>query len=138
MRILQNILLPLNRAALVLATAGCVAALTACGGGVFVGIGATDDTPPVVSVATAASSVQAGQTVRFVAAAADENGIDDVAFYLVETNDSTLLGRDSDEPYEWTLTAPDDGRTSLSVFARATDKHGNEADSAIVTIPITP
>jgi len=115
------------------------AALTACGGGAFFGFGSVDDVPPAVSLATAVTTVQAGQTVRYVAAATDENGIDNVAFYQVESNGSeTLLGRDSSEPYEWTATAPTDGRTSLAVFARATDNNGNETDSSTVTITVTP
>jgi len=115
--------------------AACVAVLGACGGGVFFGF---DDAPPAVSLTTAASSVAAGQSVRFVAAAADESGIDSVAFYRVDGNGTVLLGSDSAEPYEWNVVAPADGRTSLSVFARATDNSGNQSDSATVTIAVTP
>jgi hypothetical protein len=112
--------------------------LTACGGGAFFGFGPIDDVPPAVSLASAATTVKAGATVRFVAAASDENGIDSVAFYRVDSNGSTLLGSDSNAPYEWVVTAPSDGRTTLGVFARATDTDGNEADSSTVTIDITP
>jgi hypothetical protein len=34
------------------------------------------------------------------------------------------------------VQAPDDGRTTLQVFARATDEAGNTADSATLTITI--
>ena len=116
-----------------------VLSLAACGGGLSIGFGSGfDDFAPAVSLATAASSVQAGQPVRYVAAATDENGIESVAFYRIDGDGSTLLGSDGEFPYEWTATAPSDGRTSLSVFARATDNHGHQADSAIVTIPVTP
>lgn len=112
-------------------------ALSACGGGVYWGWGG-DDSPPAVSITTAATSVVAGQGVRFVAAASDENGIDHVAFYRVDAGGALLLGIDAAVPYEWFVTAPSDGRTSLSVFARATDNNGNRADSDTVTILVIP
>jgi len=117
-----------------------VAALLAgCGGGVFLGFGSGfDDFAPSVSLTTAATSVQPGQAVRFAAAAADENGIDHVAFHRVESNGSLLLGTDGSAPYEWTAVAPSDGRATLQVFARAVDNSGRRADSAIVTVAITP
>jgi hypothetical protein len=76
--------------------------------------------------------------VRFVAAASDENGIDQVTFYRVEPGGAVLLGRDGGAPYEWTTTAPSDGRSTLTVFARAIDNSGNEADSVAVAVSITP
>jgi len=119
----------------VLAAAACAAVLGACGGGIYFGF---DDVPPAVNVTTAASSVAAGQSVRFVAAAADESGIDHVSFYRLDADAPVLLGSDPAEPYEWNVVAPADGRSSLSVFARATDNNGNQADSATVTITVTP
>jgi hypothetical protein len=113
--------------------------LHGCGGGVFIGFGSGfDDSPPSVNLTTAATTVPAGQPVRFVAAASDENGIDHVTFYRVDAGGAVLLGRDAGEPYEWTTTAPTDGRRTLTVFARAVDNSGNTADSASVTVGVTP
>ncbi|TMH09189.1 MAG: hypothetical protein E6H58_03450 [Betaproteobacteria bacterium] len=115
--------------------------MSACGGGFSVGFGSGfgfDDAPPSVSVASSVSTVQAGQSLRLVAAAADENGIDNVAFYRLDNNNPVLLGSDGAEPFEWTTTVPNDGRTTLSVFARATDNAGNRADSSVLTIAVTP
>ena len=113
--------------------------LGACGGGVFLSIGDIDGFDPSVSLASAADSVRAGQTVRFAAAAADESGIDHVAFYRIEPNGGmVLLGTDTREPYEWVATAPDDGRAALEVFARARDGSGREADSHVVSVTIIP
>jgi hypothetical protein len=113
--------------------------LAGCGGGVYFGIGgSSDNRPPSVTLTTAAQSVGAGQTVRYVAAAADESGIDQVALYRQDSAGDVLLGTDTNAPYEWTIVAPTDGRSTLSVFARATDNNGNQADSAIVTINVTP
>ncbi|HEY0855524.1 MAG TPA: Ig-like domain-containing protein [Albitalea sp.] len=111
--------------------------LSGCGGGVYLGWG-FDESPPAVTLTTAATSVQAGQSVRFVAAATDENGIDQVSLYRLDGAIAVHLGTDSAAPYEWLVTAPGDGRTSLSVFARARDNSGNRADSDTVTIAVIP
>ena len=114
-----------------------VLALAGCGGGLYFGSN-FDTSPPSVTLATAATSVAAGQTLRLVAAAADESGIDHVAFYRLDTNGEVLLGSDTSSPYEWVVTAPADGRTPLQVFARAVDDPGNSADSAVVSVTVTP
>lgn len=116
-----------------------VVGLSSCGGSLSFGFGTFfDDASPSVSIASAQASVRAGQQVRVVAAAADESGIDSVAFYRVDGNASVFLGFDTTEPYEWQVTAPVDGRTTLELFARATDNAGNHADSAVVSINVTP
>lgn len=113
--------------------------LHGCGGGLFLAFGdGFDDSPPSVNLTTAATAVQAGQTVRFVAAASDEDGISHVSFYRLDSQGSVLLGSDGDAPYEWTAVAPTDGRASLQVFARATDDFGSVAESATVSVAITP
>jgi hypothetical protein len=109
-----------------------------CGGGLFVGwSGGGDNTPPSVNLTSAATSALAGQPVRFVAAASDENGVERVAFFRVDPDGTTLLGTDFSTPYEWTATAPADGRATLAVFARAVDFEGNAADSPTVSVTIT-
>ena len=127
------------RPAAMLLALGASAGLGACGGGVFIGFdGSFDDSPPSVSLAAESSAVQAGQTLRVFAAAADESGIDTVAFYRYDGDRSVLLGSDGRSPYEWLLVVPNDGRTVLTVFARATDNAGNRADSALVSVTVTP
>jgi len=114
--------------------------LPGCGGGVSIGFGFGsdfDDWPPSVSIASVAS-VQAGQPVRLIAAAADESGIESVAFFRLDGSDAVLLGSDGSDPYEWTTSAPVDGRTTLRVFARARDNAGNRADSDVLSITVTP
>jgi hypothetical protein len=114
--------------------------LNGCGGGVSFGFGDFwDDIPPSVSLAGSATTVQAGQPLRLVAAASDsDSGVERVSFYRVDGVDSTLLGSDTREPYEWDTTAPVDGRTTLVVFARAQDWAGNWSESVALTITITP
>ena len=120
-----------------LAAGAAMLVLGACGGGVYWGFGDVDDSPPSVTLATAVTSVQAGQSVRFVAAASDVNGIDEVVFYRVDNGGSVEVGRDASAPYESNVVAPADGRTSLGVFARAIDNTGNHADSATVSVTVT-
>lgn len=114
--------------------------LAACGGGVSIGFGVGDDfdrSPPSVSLAASPGSVALGQPVRLVAAAADENGIDVVGFFRLDNGQPTPLGTVGRPPYELTVTAPNDGRTVLTLFARAIDNLGNRADSALVDVFIT-
>jgi len=115
-------------------------ALSACGGGFYVewGNGIDDLGPPSVSLVASPSTVQAGQTVLLAAAASDENGIDEVTFYRLDGSSAVLLGGDSHSPYEWSLSAPTDGRSTLRVFARATDNTGHWADSSVLTLTVTP
>ena len=122
-----------------LAVVGVALVLGGCGGGLAFGYcDDCDNQPPAVSIASAADTVEAGQEVRLVAAASDESGIDDVTFYRRESTGSVVLGSDGSAPYVWTLTAPEDGSTSIEVFARARDDEGNRADSASITITVTP
>jgi hypothetical protein len=120
----------------------CAAVLmSACGGGLSIGIGidgSFDLSAPSVNLVASQASVQAGQSVTLVAAAADESGIEFVTFYRQERNGDVLLGTDGGEPYQWQADAPADGRTAVSFFARATDRAGNQADSAVVTVNVTP
>jgi hypothetical protein len=120
---------------------GLFAALSlgGCGGGLYIGWGNYGDTiAPSVSIAAGQTSVAAGGVLRVAAAASDESGIDSVAFYRLDGEVATRLGSDGGEPYQWDVAVPADGRTTISVFARARDAWGNEADSALLTVPVTP
>jgi hypothetical protein len=129
--------------ALALRTAAtlAVSVLMGCGGGISIGFGIGgefDVFQPSVSIAAPLSSVQAGQAFTLVAAASDQSGIDEVAFYRLDGNVQVRLGSDGSAPYEWLVVAPSDGRTTLQVFARAIDNAGNRADSQILTLSVTP
>lgn len=123
-----------------LASVAATLLLAGCGGGLYIGWGGWDDGgPPSVSITTAQTSVPAGGTLRVVAAASDnDSGIDEVAFYRVDGTSNTRLGSDGSAPYEWDVAVPTDGRTTLSVFARARDGAGNSADSNRLTVSVTP
>lgn len=127
--------MPLRRA---LASLLFAAALAGCGGGIYLGWGDDDFGPPSVSLAAAVSSVPAGGSVLVVAAAADENGIDEVALYRLDDGRAVFLGADGAAPWEWDVAVPDDGRTTLRLFARATDGWGERADSRELVLTVTP
>lgn len=116
--------------------------LAGCGGGLWISIGDDDwdgdGTDPSVSLTTAASSVPAGGTLRVVAAASDDSGIDEVAFYRDDAGTWTRLGSDGSEPYEWLVPVPADGRTTVIVLARATDNSGERGDSRLLVVPVVP
>jgi hypothetical protein len=114
--------------------------LAGCGGGLYIGWGGYgDDTAPAVSIATAQTSVPAGGMLRVVAAASDnDSGVDEVAFYRLDGGTAVRLGSDGSLPYEWDYAVPGDGRSTLRVFARARDGAGNEADSLVLAVPVTP
>ena len=109
-----------------------------CGGGVYLEFGGDDDLPPVIDLSAAASSARAGDSVRLAAAAADENGIDHVSFYRFDGNTAVRIGSDDSAPYESQLLVPADGRSAVTVFARAVDYADNVAESQRLTISITP
>lgn len=114
--------------------------LAGCGGGVYIGWGSDvdDDGAPSVGITSAQGSVAAGGVLRVAAAAADDDsGIDSVAFYRIDGGVAQRLGSDGSEPYQWDVPVPADGRTTVTVFARARDGAGNESDSARLTVHVT-
>ena len=110
-----------------------VLALVACGGGLLGGA----DEPPSVSLAIGASSAAPEAVVRLAAAAIDDKGVDQVAFYRVETNgENTRLGVDTTEPYEIDTVVPRTATGTLRYFARATDTTNQSTDSATVSLTV--
>ncbi|MFT3663694.1 Ig-like domain-containing protein [Piscinibacter sp.] len=115
--------------------------LAGCGGGVYLGWSWGDDDfgPPSVSITSAQASVPAGGTLRVVAAASDaDSGIDEVAFYRVDPGADTRLGSTGRPPYEWNVPVPADGRSTLTVYARARDGASRTAESDRLTVSVTP
>jgi len=114
-------------------------ALSACGGGLFLQLGdGFDDSPPSVSLAASPSSAAPGQTVRLVAAAADDFGIAQVAFFRNDGGTSTSLGVDCCAPYELDTQLPPGAAGSVQFFARATDDAGRVTQSEPVSVAVVP
>jgi hypothetical protein len=130
----SRIAVPSRRLAFVLAAA--TAALAACGGGVWIGIGGGDD-PPHVSLVASPASASAGQTVRLSAAASDDDFVAYVRFYRLDDNgNAVLLGEDRSEPYEWDATMPSTSASSVRFVAQAVDSIGQWADSSTVSVSV--
>jgi hypothetical protein len=107
--------------------------LVACGGGLLDG----DDEPPSISLAIGASSAAPGAVVRLAAAAIDDEGVEKVVFFRVETNgENTQLGVDTTEPYELDTVVPTGASGTLRFFARATDTADQSTDSATVSLTV--
>lgn len=131
-----------SRARAVLAALLGAALLSACGGGVSVGIGVDigdgfhDEEPPSVSLVVSPTVAAPGQLLRLAAAASDDRGIEQVAFYRIDNGGTVLLFADGEPPYAIDTPAPLDGRRSVQYFARATDVHGRRRDSEAVAVTL--
>ena len=127
----------LRRPALVLPAVAALA-LGACGGGFYFNFGSDlgvfDGSSPEVSLASASTTAAPGQSVRLVAAASDDVGIDSVAFYRVDAAADIALGSDGSAPYEWDAPIPAGASGALQFFAIATDVSGNTTRSAPVVV----
>jgi hypothetical protein len=111
--------------------------ITACGGGVYIGWGPDDDRPPSVSLTAAVTSAAPGQSIRLVAAATDDFGVDSVALWRIERDGSASeVSSDSAWPWEFTTTVPVDASGSVRYLARATDDVGQQSDSGTVTVVV--
>ena len=99
----------------------------------FKASGASDTTPPTVSVTSPLSGTFALGTVSVNATAADNVGVTGVQFLLDGTN---LGAEDTTSPYSvsWNTTTASNGSHSLS--ARARDAAGNSTTSTPVTVTV--
>jgi hypothetical protein len=116
-----------------------MAVLTACGGGVYLGIelGDPGDRDPSVALTASATEAPAGATVRLAAAASDDFGVDAVSFYREDAQGLVLLGTDGLTPYELDTVIPASASgTVWRYFARAVDGAGQSSDSAVVQITV--
>lgn len=119
--------------------AACAVLAAGCGGGIFIGIGddGDGDDSPRVSLAVSPGSGRPGDVVRLVAAASDDFGIFQVAFYREDDDGGiTLLARDQNSPYQTDTVLPATSATSVRYFARAIDDIGQSDDSNSVTVTL--
>jgi hypothetical protein len=123
-----------------LGAASLLLALAGCGGGFFfVGVGdiGFDSSPPSVTLTTVDSAAP-GETVRLSAAAADDFGIDQVAFYREEGIDLVVLSADGTAPYETDTQIPLNAISPVTYLAIATDIDGNSTQSPRVAVRVVP
>jgi hypothetical protein len=125
------------RASLALST--CLALAAGCGGGLYIGIGDGDsgDRPPSVSLTANVSGAQPGDTVRLSAAASDDYAVDEVQFFRLQFDGSSIaLGSMRQPPYVLNATMPDTAAAQVQFYARAIDDVGQRSSSSPVTVQV--
>lgn len=115
-----------------------VLALAGCGGGFYLGDRFGDDELPQVSLAVSPDSAEPGDTLRLVAAASDDSGIESVSFFRVDGNMSTLLDEDDTAPFALDTVVPDGASGTVEYFARALDNDGDTRDSDRFSVSVDP
>jgi hypothetical protein len=94
------------------------------------------DDPPSVSVAASVTDALPGEVIRLVAAATDDDYVDEVDFFRIDPDGRRfLLGTDGREPWEWEAVMPNVARgETVWFFARAYDGWGQSSDSVRVGV----
>jgi glucose/arabinose dehydrogenase len=96
----------------------------------FTDAGPADNTPPTVTLNSAANGV-VGTPVALSATAADSDGsVARVQFF----DGGTLLGEDTSTPFEWSWTPTTAGVHTLT--ARATDNSGDSSTSTAISVTV--
>jgi len=97
-----------------------------------VGGGASDTTPPSISITSPANGATVSGTVSVTASASDNVGVTSVEFYV----DGALKATDTSSPYSysWDTTAVLNG--SHSIYSKAYDAAGNSGTSATVNVTV--
>ena len=100
--------------------------------GQVIPIGNNTDNPPVVSLASSATTVTAAGSITLTAAAIDDRGVSRVEFY----EGTTLLGTDTSSPYTQTVTLAQANNGTHTYTAKAYDTANQSATSAAVTVTV--
>ncbi len=123
-----------------LAALSTACVLSACGGGIYVGVGSGYDNPPAISLVASTVQAQPGQSLRLTAAASDDDGIVRVDFYRLDADgNSSRLCRQTDAPYDCDSVLPATAvrGSVIRYYARATDTAGYSTDSALVSVVVS-
>ena len=111
------------------------AAMAACSGGFYIGIGPGDN-PPSVSLAASPAIAAPGDTISLVAAASDDNLVIAVRFLRIDAGGNTLLGRDSSAPYALDTVLPAGASGQVRYLAQAIDDAGQVGESQVVAVTV--
>ena len=117
---------------------GLAGALASCGGGVYVGIDGSSDSPPDVDLVVSPQAAFPGETIDLAAAASDDFAVRRVEFYLADRGSVVFLGSDFAPPYGLRTSVPITPAFEVSYLARAIDDVGQVTDSAWVMVDVLP
>jgi hypothetical protein len=112
--------------------------LASCGGGIFIGIDGSNDSPPDVDLVVSPRAAFPGETIDLAAAASDDFAVRRVEFYLTDRGSVVFLGSDFAPPYGLRTTVPNTPALDVSYLARAIDDVGQVTDSAWVRVDVLP
>jgi hypothetical protein len=100
--------------------------------GQAISIGSNTDNPPVVSLASSATSVTTASSITLTATASDDKGVSKVEFY----EGSTLLFSDTTAPYASAVSFTAASNGTHTYTAKAYDTINQSATSAPVTVTV--
>ncbi len=100
--------------------------------GQAISFGNNTDNPPVVSLASSATTVTTAGTITLAATASDDRGVSKVEFY----EGSTLLGTDTSTPYTLPVSFTATNNGSHTYTAKAYDTANQSATSAAVAVTV--
>jgi hypothetical protein len=114
--------------------------LGGCGGGIYYSEGFDDhplvDQPPTASIAANTTVTAPGSTLRLIAAAADDFGVQGVDFYIRDARGDILLAHLNGAPWEIITTVPNNAVGVVTYVVRAIDDIGQESAPAVVNIAV--
>lgn len=131
---MKNLVRPLRHALVV----PLLAAVAACGGGVYVDATVPPGPPPDISIASSTDVASRGDPIRLIGAVTASNGVDYVSFFRIDFGNATPLGTVFRPPLQWDTSIPINAGNTVSYYALACDAIGQCTNSAVITVFVAP
>ena len=131
---MKNLVRPLRNALVV----PLLAAVAACGGGVYVDATVPPGPPPDISIASSTDVASRGEPIRLIGAVTASNGVDYVSFFRIDFGVATPLGTIFRPPLQWDTSIPINAGNTVSYYARACDAMGQCTNSLVISVNVSP
>ena len=131
---MKNLVRPLRNALVV----PLLAAVAACGGGVYVDATLPPGPPPDISIASSTDVASRGEPIRLIGAVTASNGVDYVSFFRIDFGVATPLGTIFRPPLQWDTSIPINAGNTVSYYARACDAIGQCTNSLVISVIVSP
>ena len=131
---MKNLVRPLRNALVV----PLLAAVAACGGGVYVDATLPPGPPPDISIASSTDVASRGEPIRLIGAVTASNGVDYVSFFRIDFGVATPLGTIFRPPLQWDTSIPINAGNTVSYYARACDAIGQCTNSPVISVIVSP